>query len=200
MLCCRSNCRINVGVTPDVDCCNNTFTCDLFSLFTCKHGNSTVDIWEMQLRLTGTEDVFAARLVLGAVCWRWFTAVAARAPLSSAAGVRGQTAQARTVPVLQRLGRTCNPWKRDTPAQSRNPEVSVWFHSMGYIYNASPYRSCSTHTIQTGLYLWRILSCSCPAGEKSTVHRTDRSKCQTQTYSATDWSKSSRAQVDFISH
>lgn len=43
MLCCRYNSRINLGVTPDVDCCNNKFSYDLFSLFTCKHGNSNVE-------------------------------------------------------------------------------------------------------------------------------------------------------------
>lgn len=139
MLCCRSNCRINVGGTPDVDCCNNTFTCDLFSLFTCKHGNSTVDTREMQLRLTGTEKCVCSTSRARCCLLEVVHILSQLGPLlSSAAGVHGQAVQARTVPVLQRLGRTCNPWKRDMSAQSRNPAVPMWFHSMGYIYNASP--------------------------------------------------------------
>lgn len=43
LLCSRYNSRINVGVTPDVDCCKNKFSYDLFSLFACKHRNSNVE-------------------------------------------------------------------------------------------------------------------------------------------------------------
>lgn len=42
MLCCRRNSKINVGVAPDADSCNNNFSYDLFSLFTHKHRNSNI--------------------------------------------------------------------------------------------------------------------------------------------------------------
>lgn len=44
MLCCWYNSRINMGVTSNVDCCNNKFSYDLFSLFTCSHRNANVEI------------------------------------------------------------------------------------------------------------------------------------------------------------